>query len=58
MKLCMEGKKGAFVAVDFLDLFNSGEFIEAFFKRAGPLVQRQSAEFEAKVGPIRWGFHR
>lgn len=54
----MEGKEGAFVAVNFLDLFNSGEFIEAFFKRAGPLVQRQSAEFEAKVGPIRWGFHR
>lgn len=34
----MQGEKGTLVTVDFLDLFDSGEFVEAFFQGAGPLV--------------------
>lgn len=52
LELSVQGEEGAFVAINFLDLFNSSEFVEAFFEGTGPLICRQSAEFKAEVGPV------
>lgn len=48
----MQGEKGTLVTVDLLDLFDSSEFVEAFFKGAGPLIRRQSPEFKAEMGQV------